>query len=312
MGVEVVNGFTKKVGTEMTTHQDTGPRVYEVKCKDGHSQNLTATEMEQLIQSSEHECPDCKKPLLIPSLGLECFICSSMFLVSSLEDAKDTISTGCMDCQEREFDDDSIHINNSWMYFESVYQWTLNNNLDEERLKRKGRTDFWEAVIHFCKPHEFASIYKEGTIKAGKTGYFRIPAVCLTEIPAGNWKDHQVYHGDFGFVFLKRDLIAAGGGPAVYLSDELIRAQNANGGFCEEIRPFLNLLRVSSVSSEKRRHDFMHEREWRLPNDLLLESTQPYAIIVGNYDVNTEGWEDIWRARLEFEELRSEEDEDKS
>ncbi|WP_143178126.1 hypothetical protein [Cystobacter ferrugineus] len=301
-----------KKGTEMIKHQDMSQRMYEVKCKDGHSQVLTATELEQLIRSSEHECPDCKNPLLTSNLGLECFICSSMFTVSSLEEAEDTIDTGCMDCDERGFHEDSIHINNSWGYFENVYQWRRNNNLDEEHLRRKGRTDFWEAVIHFCKPHEFASIYKEGKIKAGKTGYFGVPAVCLTEIPLGNWKDLRVRHGDFGFVFLKRDLIAAGGGPAIYLSDELIRAQKTNGGFCEEIRPFLNLLRISSVTPGKLRHDFMHEREWRLPNDLLLENTQPYAIIVGNYDMGTEGWEDIWRARLEVEELLTQEDEDTS
>jgi hypothetical protein len=284
-------------------HLDTSLRLYKVECEEGHSQKLTATEMELLIRSGEYACPECQKSLALAlPLDLECHICSDVFNVSDLEEAKGTMETRCMACNERGFNENSIYVRNSWGYFAAVHGWKYNGP-DEERLKHGGRTDYWEAVIHFCEPHEFVSIYRERKIRAGRTGYFNKPAVCLTEAPVGNWKELQERHGSFGYVFLKRDLIVEGGGPAVYLSENLIRAQKNDGGFCDEIKPFLNLIRIPSVTPERSPHDFLHEREWRLPIDLLFEKVRPYAVVIGDYDTGTDGWEDIWRTRIEFEEL---------
>jgi hypothetical protein len=284
-------------------HRDTSLRVYEVQCENGHSRELTATELERLIRSGEYGCAKCKGTMTLASdLDLECHICSDVFTVSGLEEAKDTMEIGCMACEARGFNEDSIHVRDSWEYFEAIYHWKYNGP-DEDCLKHEDRTDYWEAVVHFCEPHEFVSIYRDRKIRAGKTGYFGVPAVCLSETPTGNWKELQDRHGPFGYVFLKRDLIAAGGGPALYVSERLIHAQKAMGGFCESIRPFVNLLRIPSATPGKAKHDFLHEREWRLARDLLLEEIQPYAVVVGDHSTAVEGWEDIWHARIEFEEL---------
>jgi len=291
-------------------HQDAHLRIYEVKCDEGHVQELAATKLERLIHSGEYDCSECEGLLtLVSPLDLECHICSDVFNVSELDEARFTMETGCMACKGRGFNEGSIHVDGSWWYFEAIYHWKYNGP-DEERLKRKGRTDYWEAIIHFCEPHEFVSIYQERKIRAGRTGYFRVPAVCLTETPAGNWKELQRRHGAFGYVFLKRDLIAEGGGPAIYLSETLIHAQKSKGGFCDEMKPFLNLLRIPSVTPESSKHDFLHEREWRLPHDLLFDKVQPVAVIVGAYNTDTKNWEDIWGSRLEFEELGSSDSED--
>jgi hypothetical protein len=284
--------------------------MYEVSCENGHSQELTATELERLIRSGEYECPNCEKTLTLTSdLDLECYICADVSNVSDLGEASNTMESRCMACEQHGLGECSIHVRDSWEYFEAEYYWRL-NGLDEKPLQRKGRTDYWEAVIHFCEVDEFVSSYKQRKIGAGVTGYFRVPAVCLTEAPAGNWKDLQRRHGSFGYVFLKRDLIAAGGGPAVYLSEMLIDAQEKAGGFSNELKPFVNLLRISSTP-DKRKHDFLHEREWRLPRDLSFnritsgtaKTVQPYAIVVGDYNAGTKDWKHIWSARCEFEEL---------
>ncbi len=98
--------------------------MYEVKCKSGQAQELTATELERLIRSSEYGCQHCERSLKLTSdLDLECFICADVFNVSDLEEARNTMETGCIACGDRGLDEDSIHVCDSWEYFDAVYQW---------------------------------------------------------------------------------------------------------------------------------------------------------------------------------------------
>jgi hypothetical protein len=279
-------------------------RLFEISCENAHTQKMTATQLEEFIRSGEHECPECGQDLHFNDpheLDLECHICSDVYAVSDVQEAMYLLQDGCTACEERGFNEDSVHVPGSWQEMEAAHDWHVDQQ-ESEPLKREGRTDYWEAVIHFCTAEEFASIYRQRTIKASATGYFRVPAVCLTEATTGNWKELQDRHGAFGFVFRKPEIIVAGGGPAIYMSESLISAQKRTG-FCHEVRPFVNLLRIPSATPSKPKHDYLHEREWRFPRDLSFSEVPPYAVIIGHYDTDTKGWRDIWSARFDLLEL---------
>lgn len=234
--------------------------------------------------------------------ALECHVCEMSYSTASLSEAMWSISEGCIACQEhRNFPGDSVHVYGSWHYLYAAYEWKKNGK-DAAELKREERTDYWEGVIHFCEPSEFASICEADRILASETGYFGKPAVCLTEATFGNWRDLQVRHGHCGFVFRKRDILDAGGGPALYMPESLIQEQKRSG-FADVVKPFVNLLRISSATPGKRKHNFLHEREWRMPGDINLREVQPFGIIVDDLGHSNPHWKLMLSAAMEFEEI---------
>lgn len=279
-------------------------RQYTLECSNGHTRVLGPSELEDLIRSGEHDCEECDELLNFDSpssLSLECQICDDVFNVSSLREAQDTIDLGCQACERREFNEDSIHVRDSWEYFEDAYEW-MRSGKDGSDLIRPDRTDYWEGVIHFCTAAEFVSIYRDGRIKAFPTGYFKLPAVCLSEATEGGWRELQSRHGPFGYVFRKRDIIAAGGGPALYMSPGLIKAQAATG-FTPSVKPFVNLLRIRTASPNHSKWDYLHEREWRTPADIDFKSIAPFAVISGEFGRATPGWREVFHALMQYEEL---------
>lgn len=274
--------------------------LYELRCPKDHLLKLNASDLEAFLDDGDWGCPKCKKSLdLDGEVSLRCHICDMVYPVSEIEEAKDTIDGRCPPCEERGFTECSIHVPDSFYERKAMYEW-MRNGKDISSLDRKGRTDYWEGVVHFCKAEEFASIFKDGRIKAGKTGLYNLPAVCLSEATAGGWDELKSRHGDFGYIFRKRDIIVAGGGPVLYMSPDLIKTQV--GGFSDQIKPFVNILRIPSVTPGKSKHDFLHEREWRLPRDLMFSKVRPEAVILGEFTKDTEGWEHIFKAVMEIEE----------
>jgi hypothetical protein len=83
-------------------------------------------------------------------------------------------------------------------------------------------------------------------------------------------------HGEYGFVFRKSDLMKIGGNPALYMRKPLIVAKS----FAPEVKPFVNLLRIPKIEPSQPRYDFLHEREWRVPTDIVLKSTLPFGVIL--------------------------------
>ncbi len=47
--------------------------------------------------------------------------------------------------------------------------------------------------------------------------------------------------------------------------------------------------------------------EWLIPCYLLFADDQANAVSIGEHSTAVEGWEEIWHARIEFDELWSEE-----
>jgi hypothetical protein len=283
---------------------------FTLACDNGHVKNLTATELEDLIDSGEFGCTECNRPLAFDDptrVTLECHVCSMTFEVTSLDEANATMYLGCQGCEGRGFDGQSIHVPRSFYYRSAQYEW-MRSGREQAPLRRPGRTDYWEGVIHFCDAEEFASIQRDGRIEARPTGKFKLPAVCLSEATEGGWEELRKQHGQFGFIFHKRDILALGGGPALYLPDALITAQDAIG-FADVVKPFVTLLRTGANAPGRKRHDYLFEREWRIPNDIVFGHLPPYAVISGAFDETTLGWDDIYTALMIYEEIEVEEKE---
>jgi len=276
---------------------------YSVSCENGHSQTLDATELEELINSGNYSCDECDLDVeLDSSITLECRICSDVFDVSTLEEARYTIEEDCQACDYRGFSDQSIHLPHSWYHYMNEYEW-MRSGKDIKVLLRKNRKDYWEGLVHFCNAKEFVSIYNDGHIRCSNTGYFKVPAVCLTEAPFDAWGDFKERHGDFGFVFQKRDVIKAGGSPACYLSEKLIKSQNKYGGFDPTLKPFVNLLRIPSANPGKSKHDYLFERESRTPSNIYFKKTPVFGVILGEFTKKTPGWKQIMSAAMNYEEV---------
>ncbi|MFC1834823.1 hypothetical protein ACFL2Q_08830, partial [Thermodesulfobacteriota bacterium] len=144
-------------------------------------------------------------------------------------------------------------------------------------------THYWELVVHYTDQESFLGIMQPECIQASPTGYFAVPAVCLTEAPIEFNQEFLDGYGECGIVFTKGKLKQPGGGPAGYLLDQVITAQLRNGGFYDELRPFVNVLRIAeTVPAGKRpkRVDFLHDREWRYPGDLKFSDIAPIGVIL--------------------------------
>ena len=279
--------------------------TYILRCDQDHQVTLTLNGLQSLIEDGESTCERCGTEMRFDepdSVTLECYVCQNVSEVSSLAEANGIGWEGCLYCQEKGGVSASPCLRGSWSYRSREYDWARESK-SIRPIIRVGRTDYWKAVVHFCTAEQFAEIQQTRTIRAAKTGYYSTPAVCLTEVPHTNWDDMRQRHGEFGYVFTKDELLRIGGGPALYVSDRLIAAQNAHGGFADAVKPFLNAMRRPGVNSEKPLHDFLHEREWRVPGDINLGETVPFGVVRGTFDTTVKGWQNIWDALLEFQEL---------
>lgn len=256
-----------------------GDAIYDLECSEGHRFSVDPTELEEYIEDDSRPCKRCKRSVdLVDEVSLECHICSEVYLVSSLDAARAADDSECGHCSGLGFGSHYL-VPDSWPYRLAAYDWSC-NPANPKHLERPGRDDYWEGVVHLCSQREFVSIYKEQKIKASPTGYFRVPAVCLTETPIPFCSELQQVHGDHGFVFKKSKIIAAGGNPAIYLTPQLIAAQSKVRGFASSVAPFVNLLRLKALHVGKSHHDFLREREWRVPGDVDLRRTRPFAVII--------------------------------
>lgn len=131
---------------------------------------------------------------------------------------------------------------------------------------QKERPDHWECVTHFTTPEAFSQILKARRIQARRTGYYGLPAVCLTEVPIAWTAALQAKFGSFGFMFFKRDLLRAGAAPVINLPPSMITHR-----IPDTIKPLLNKI--------DEQFNFLHEREWRAPSDVDLQVVAPMLVL---------------------------------
>lgn len=214
----------------------------------------------------EFICPDCPDDTFV-----ECCSCGLLHegncMVPMGSEGSQVFGDICNDC----FYDDEHDIEQALEYV----------GLDRMLSKEKARYYFRHAAenpdLTICCTHlinasddeqafeTLCSILHDQTIKASITGYYgRIhgtEAVCLTELTIRGLLEHAKTYSPFGLGFLKGWIFAQGGGPALYIRDDLIGRQDAQGVVETRLRPSVNKINLDTYDSH-------HEREWRVPMDL--------------------------------------------
>lgn len=281
-------------------------------CEEPQTMSFTPSEFEDWLNDGEYRCTRCGVELSISGLAITCALCSAEIDYLDLDHLlNDILCDRCPECAGR-WDVTGIHsvfIEGSWSESYFIYDWTRRGK-SIGALERAGRTDYWEGLVHFCTAEEFISIYNDRRINASSTGLYgkRSPsqtkAVCLTETTEPNWGELKAAHGDYGFVFQKRDIIRLRGAPSIYLLQLVIDQMKTDGETIPStLWPYLTKLKLRSPSSSDTKHDFLHEREWRVPQDIDFKVARPFAVTFPKQRPGIEGDELILQAAREFQEL---------
>ena len=294
-------------------------RCENMDCSSEHFQTLTPSQFADAVHWNDFLCPVCEEELTISGLDLECYICGAEIEFNDVSEIRHWLGERCPYCAGSKYCDADFYcivIRGSWTELFQSYDW-FERGKSPRPLERENRTDYWEGVVHFCQADEFISIYKERRIKAEPTGLYnkRSPseskAVCFTEATEPNWDEIKAKHGDYGFVFRKRDIIKLGGAPAIYLPQTVIDDLKATRQeIPRKLWPYLSKLKIPSVSKDGRKHDFLHEREWRVPQDIDFEKVSPFAVTFPKRRPGIEDDELILVAAREFQELSAHAEDD--
>jgi hypothetical protein len=175
------------------------------------------------------------------------------------------------------------------------------------------RTDFSEYVAHFAKDtspwaagradapavvgtiaplsarERLVQILSDRTIRATPMPYTGRPAVAFTECVWSSLLEHAETYSRCGIGFKKSFLFQHGGGPVFYMRQDLYRAQR-DTGINDDVWPFLTPFVPEYASDEhveefwdgRPRTDYTHEREWRVPNDLVFDYGDVEFVVVAN------------------------------
>ncbi len=255
--------------------------IYKLKCNNNHEIELDLTDLQETLKEY-YSCEKCNEDFISMEpheVIIECPVCAWNDH-SDLSNAIAWLDQECPNCSKNLLGTQSLYIYGSFQYeCENYYEHCKRNT--SKKVKRIDRPDYWEAVIHFTNQNKLITILKENTINAYPTGLLKGEAVCLTEVPMEFTSEIRKKFGDYGIVFKKSDILRFGGGPAVYLTDEVIDGQKQNG-FCNEIIPFLNVVRIPStapINNPSKRVDYLHEREWRVPKNIDLSILKPLGLL---------------------------------
>jgi len=259
--------------------------TFTVQCEAGHAAELSIDELEELFEVPH--CPgsdDCPAEIdsCDPSdLEVACVHCE-WSLGASWSEAMQWIGSACPRCTSNTDTSGEIHLVGTHQHQVGIHVG-FDPPADVSRLRRPTRPDYWEVVIHFTRRSSLVEILKQRTIIASETGFFKVPAVCMSETPLEFSGEIKSRFGEYGLAFRKSDVIRFGGGPVLYLSDQLVEEQRAKGDFAAGLRPFVNVLRIPSTAASVRRakkFDFLHEREWRVPKDVPLDELLPVGLVL--------------------------------
>lgn len=103
-------------------------------------------------------------------------------------------------------------------------------------------------------------------------------AVCFTECIWAALVEMSDRYSPYGLVFSKRVIFERGGGPALYVRGDAI--QQLGNGIPQIVEPFIQPFDPEGVLVPGTPLDWIHEREWRLPQDLAFEDGDVEYVIV--------------------------------
>lgn len=253
--------------------------TYKVTYDDGHSEMETLSELETLAETGM----DNVQSIEPDSVMVHCPNCHEENEIH-WSDLTSVLSSPCPECLRDEGDEVAMCIGPD--YEKAAAGFKLHRE-QLGKLLRSRRPDYWDYVIHFCKYDAFISILRDGRLEARPTGLFKVPAVCMTDAPI-HVASHFTSYGEYGLVFSKAAVLVAGGGPAVYLNDQVIEAQKKHGppgtdGFSDALKPFVNVYRHKATApkhASAKFVDFLHHREWRVPHDINLQDVEPEGLVL--------------------------------
>ena len=282
--------------------------VYKIECLNRHIIDVNESELDEILEFNL--CPQCDgelKRVDPENIDVGCTMCG-WEESTPWQEVGNYVYTGCPNCG-RYIPDSNVHVLNSFFY--KTYEYLDHAQIkDTEGFKRKDRPDYWEILTHFCSRDEFISILNDNQIKASPTGYYKKDAICFTETPIVYASEIRKKHGDYGFSFEMNSILENGGQPVIHITDNLRHKQEYGKGFAEELKPFIQLLRIPQIApiyANLKRYNFMYEREWRLPNDLDLNEVKPVGIILPEgYDSSKfsgTGWEELLNAAYHYREI---------
>lgn len=187
------------------------------------------------------------------------------------------------------------------------------------RRDKVQRPDFSEYVVHFTKDgppiatpesgdkasavhtlsakERLFSVLSSGEIWATRMPWTNKPAVCFTECTWASLLFHAQHYSKYGVGFKKDFLFATGGGPAIYLPPGLMEHQKSHVGsgnlpfhpyLYAFVTPFIPPYAPQPYKDKfwlnKPPIDYSHEREWRVPHDLVFVLSKVAFVIVDTYE----------------------------
>ena len=285
---------------------------YLISCSKGHKVKVTAENLEEWLEEECCQTTGCDGEIVDVEpneISVECVDCG-WAETSPWDEAIRWLWVDCPRCASNTGTSGNVRIVGSKSHAIGEYE-SFCDSIDTRPFKREGRPDYWEIIVHYTKRTTFLKIFNEKKIEAAPTGFFRLPAVCLTEAPITFSAEFRSRYGPYGVAFRKSDLLKAGGGPAIYLPDVLIRAQNSENGFHESLKPFLNVVRIPATAPAgvcAKKVDFLFDREWRFPTDIDFNKLRPLGVVLpeGATIKKFDGpeWRDLIHIAWNFRELR--------
>lgn len=131
------------------------------------------------------------------------------------------------------------------------------------------------------------NILTERKILASSLAWTGGKAVCLTECPWASLVNHTERYSPFGIGFSKEFIFKQKGNPVFYVRPEYFYEQEWN----PEIKIFTTPFNPSYRDREACRNlrfdtlcDYTHEREWRVPQDLLFEYSDVEFVVLKDYN----------------------------
>lgn len=277
--------------------------VWSLMCSEGHNVEVDADDLIEVLED-ERVCSECKSEFvsLHPDrIHLEAPCCHE--LSCTFGEAKSVFwENRCAACEsvygEELNSAANFSIPGTFDHACKAYEWSLTHKTSTRNMLRPNRDDYWEFLVHYTNRDELISIGLDRSIKACKTGYLSISAVCLTETPHAHSAEIRKRHGDFGIVFKKSDIIKYGGAPVIHLTKSQLK-KNANG-FPADLKFLLSKLEIPQKGIGHNYFDFLFEREWRIGTDINFSIIKPFGFIFPDTNAFQKFKGDKWEVLMEL------------
>ena len=103
-------------------------------------------------------------------------------------------------------------------------------------------------------------------------------AVCFTECVWDALVAHSDRYSSYGVVFSKRTIFQAGGGPALYIKGDILQSEIST--LPQALKAFVVPFDPDGLVQPGVIQDWIHEREWRLPESLKFEYSDVLYVLV--------------------------------